>query len=324
MKRDRALKLSLTPRDRDTIFQELLALGIAQAGPDGPTHEAPNTFTTDPLGQRNSWKHRGLPHSWRGFVSWNGRQVARVANTRYPYDVRSVLDLLRTLDFSIAATNPAVDGWWIASDCAHPYPRPWCGFGRGHFGHGWMCAFSGEDGHARLVSRRWLDHGPWRVIRDEDHDLTLVVFHDLDTDEGTAIAQAHPGHRRMGIHDEAGFIQTDFPWDPSLQATGYNPATRTLDFFVAGREVEPFEMLQAAATKLYQPYEEGPVDRVVYTFLHEADARRHLHDLWLHGLEVRYTAAGPGERFRRIDDTYKPPPYELPDWVHQVRDREGF
>jgi len=321
MTSERALKLSLTPRHGETIFRDLLSLGIAQAGPDGRTREPPNTFTSNPIGQRNAWIHRDIPDYWGGFVSWNGRECAKVANTRYPFTVRSVLDVLRTLDFTIAATHSAVDGWWRD---AHPYPRPWRAFGRGHFGHGWMCAFSGEDGHARLVSRRWLDHGPWRVVRDEEHDLTLVVFHDLDTDEGTAIAQAHPGHVRMGICDGGGFIQRRFPWDRDFKATGYDPHTRTLDVFVAGREVEPFEMLQAAAIKLYQPYTDRPVDRVVYTFLYEADARRHLHDLWLRGLEVRYTAAGPGERFRRIDDAYEPPPHELPDWVHRVRDREGF
>ena len=65
------------------------------------------------------------------------------------------------------------------------YPDEWIkldgiGFGNMHSSHGWACAFRGK-GHDRLVSRRWLDFGPWRVIR-RPGDLTLVQFHDLDVD----------------------------------------------------------------------------------------------------------------------------------------------
>ncbi len=319
MKPMHALELSLTTRPGNTLFADLLSLGIAQQGPDGPVTRPPDRGRA--IGEGAYWEHRYVPgeYYWGGFVSWDGRDCAKVANTHFPYDVPYVLDLLRGLDFTHSATHSAVDGWWRK---AHPYPRPWIGFSDGHFGHGWLCAFSGADGHARLVSRRWLDHGPWRVIRDEERDLTLVRFHDLEADEGTALAQAHPGHVRMGISGQGGFIQSHFVWT-GFQATSYHPASRTLNLFVEGRDVTPFEMPQAAAVKRYQPHEGRPVDRVVYTFLREAEARRHLHELWLHGLEVRYTSSGPGERFRRIDDSYEPPPYELPDWVERVRDREG-
>ncbi|MFF0776571.1 hypothetical protein ACFYUK_47365 [Nonomuraea wenchangensis] len=47
-------------------------------------------------------------------------------------------------------------------DRAEPYRAR--SFGGGHYPHGWACAFRSK-GHLTLVSRRWLEHGPWRLLR---------------------------------------------------------------------------------------------------------------------------------------------------------------
>lgn len=197
------------------------------------------------------------------------------------------------------------------------YEGPSIGFSDGHWNHGWMCAFKGK-GHDRLVSRRWLDYGPWRLIRDETHDLSIVQFHDLNADDETALAQAKPGHERMGISETGGFIQTDFVWEHQSGAS-YDPVNQTLLYVVYGRTVSQEEMLEAAAVKLWQPLAK-PVKQVAYVFMDEKAARAHLHEAWLHNVEVR-TFINGAEVI--LTETYDPPAPKVPDWVKRLQDQEG-
>jgi hypothetical protein len=249
-------------------------------------------------------------------LSWDPDSCAKVKNTDYPFAPASLRDLLAPLDFTVASVLLAHFYPW-----RHPkdYKRP--GLGDGHFGAGSFAAFRGEDGHRRLVSRRWLDHGPWRLIRDEATDLTLVQYHDLDADEATALEQAKLGHQTMGIRPHGGFIQKRFVWG-RLEPNFYDRQRRTSIVLVHHDDpVAPRQMLEAAALKLWQPHEDTPIDQVAFVFTKEANARKHLRDLWLRGLEVRVMGTH-GEV--RIDDTYDPGPPEVPDWVQAVQDREGF
>jgi hypothetical protein len=70
-------------------------------------------------------------------------------------------------------------------------------------------------------------------------------------------------------------------------------------------------MLEACAHRRFRP-QGRPVDNVAYVFLLETDARRHLRDLWLRGLEVRAIIDG---REVRLDDRYESPPHVPPAWV---------
>lgn len=96
-------------------------------------------------------------------------------------------------------------------------------FGDGHYGHGWGCAFKG-DGHRNLVSRRWLEHGPWQLVRGAN-DVSLVLFHDLNADPATALEQAKPSHQRMGISPEGGYIQSSFVYRHDLSGM-FEPSRR--------------------------------------------------------------------------------------------------
>jgi hypothetical protein len=82
------------------------------------------------------------------------------------------------------------------------------------------------------LSPRWLDFGPWRVIR-RPNDTTWIQFH--DTDPAEAYEQAKVGHERMGISPTGGYIA----WhDKNLRAGAaevsgvYQPDTQTLEIVV--------------------------------------------------------------------------------------------
>ena len=91
---------------------------------------------------------------------------------------------------------------WQANKVAGDGGRELFGFAQTR-APGWGCMFVGERGHAQLVSRRWLEYGPWLLDRFAD-DVSLIQFHDLDADPATALAQALPGHRRLGDNDTGG------------------------------------------------------------------------------------------------------------------------
>src|SRR6185436_9555656 len=112
---------------------------------------------------------------------------------------------------------------WADGSPGDPYRAP--NFAELHFGHGWACAFRGE-GHDRLVSRRWLDFGPWKLRRGAN-DTSLVQFHALGVDAATALEQARIGHERMGISDSGGFIQARYVYAFELRGI-YDKARREL------------------------------------------------------------------------------------------------
>lgn len=120
------------------------------------------------------------------------------------------------------------------------------GFGDGHVSLGWAAAFKGA-GHDRLVSRRWLDGGPWKVIEGPE-DVSLVLFHDLDADAEQALKQARPAHEQMGIGDAGGFIQSGFAYERELAGL-YVSDRRVMKVVVMGRELDDLELLEWAAAR---------------------------------------------------------------------------
>lgn len=205
---------------------------------------------------------------------------------------------------------------WIEAD----YDR-WS-FSRGHIDHGWGCAFRGV-GHDHLVSRRWLDFGPWRTIRLPD-DTTFVQFHDLAiTDPAEAYAVAKVGHERMGVSYTGGFIQQVDQWMLDDAKGAYTAQDRKLHVVVAeGVEVPQLRMLNAATLRRHyrlNPGEPEPVERIAFVFVHEGQARAHLHELWLRELECWvHDARG----LRRLDADYHPTPTP-PDWARRLDASSG-
>lgn len=322
------LYLSFTPPDDQTCIDALLQSEMVGRGePDEWTGDYGKRWTGEksvPALLRDcgefclEWKPQ-TPD--RSFLLWH-----RVTSKSVPVTVTSVrnrrriadLDFVRTLlaqvPFEYGAASTVCSSWGASGT---PIKYIGTGFSDGHVPLGWLCAFKGR-GHDRLASRRWLEFGPWRLIR-EKGDLNIVQFHDLQADDETALKQAEPGHKRMGISEQGGFIQTDFYWQNTKKLTAlYDKNTQTLIRVVAGEEVSEYEMLEAAAIKFWKPVSQ-PVKQVAYSFIDEKQARRQLHQLWLRGLEVRAFVDG---HERRIDEDYHPTP-QIPDWVKRVQDREG-
>jgi len=234
---------------------------------------------------------------------------------RLPVDqvtLSAALELIEPLPFALCSFGASFFDEWNAAD----YKR-W-GFSRSHISFGWGCAFRGI-GHDQLVSRRWLDFGPWRVIR-RPNDTTLVQFHDLNlTDPAEAYEQAKLGHPRM----REGFLYPNYA-DFMDDVRGlYLAEQQRLEIVVPpGETVDPNSLYGAAAVRLYfraHPEEGhnapegtiGHVKTVAYVFVDEAQALAHLHILWLHEFEC-ILVDGRGKR--RLDDTYHPIP-DPPAWV---------
>lgn len=251
-------------------------------------------------------------------------------------DVRPLASLIRRIDparlvFQAAEAFETLDqgiGWIEAlpfevCSVGMLYPEEWAekqvtpySFGLGHVTHGWACAFRG-NGHQRLVSRRWLDAGPWRVIR-RAGDLTVVQFHDLAADPDTAAEQALPAWERMGISLTGGFLQVPYVFHHDVEGL-YIAETRTLEIVVPPNgAVDQLQMRDACAVRTrhgHVPADRKPIDQVAYVFLEPADARAHLHEMWLRELEV-WQVDQSGKR--RLDLEYQPVPPAPPAWVAAV------
>lgn len=179
------------------------------------------------------------------------------------------------------------------------------GFGGLLVDFGWGCALKGA-GHDRLVSRRWLTQGPWRLVKGVA-DTSLVQFHDLDASLEDALAEAAPGHRLLGNTDDTGFL-TLGPFRYRHDLAGLYEATqRRHKIVVAGRDVSHREMLEACRARAL-PKETGrpldqPIEQFAFVFMEDERANVHVHDLWARGLEC--WAVGK-DREVRLDDTYAP------------------
>jgi hypothetical protein len=223
-----------------------------------------------------------------------------------------VLAVLSTVPFELASFDVLHEEWDAEPNRYWPP-----GFANLHWPHGWACAFKGA-GHKRLVSRRWLEHGPW-LVRRGPNDTTLIQCHDLDADAATALEQAKPGHDRMGISENGGFLQwPGYVMKHAIEGL-YVAATRELRVVVHGRDVPESEMTDAAAMRAFNGYgDDKPIEKLIYVFMDEAAARKHLHQLWLRDIEVRALIRGVETR---LDADYAPEPVK-PEWVKRVEARE--
>jgi hypothetical protein len=235
----------------------------------------------------------------------HSRGERTLLSCRMPRDPREVLTRLEALPFDVATMRPLHPEWRRVPEG----PLGYRGTSLGGSTHGWLCAFRGA-GHDRLVSRRWLEHGPWRLHR-RDGDLSIVEFHDARADPMTALAQARPGHIRMGIHEEGGYIQPAYVY--SKLPRGFRASEGgLLKIIVHGRAVTPCEMLDCCALRIEtRTVDPGPVSDVAYVFVEEEEAQKHLHELWLRGLQCYAIREGMEVR---LDEGYTPEP-DVPAWV---------
>ncbi len=294
--------------DTGTLIERALASGFPSAGPptgvkvdrkprvlSGPWTD----IVRDGDDLRVAWGERAGLH-WRR--EWNYVSLRREP---FEFTPESVLALIRAWPFEACFTDPVHLSWLSGSGYRSV--------------HGWAFALKGA-GH-RLCSARIRDRGPWRILRDEEHDVTMFQFHDLDAPADLALEQARPGHALLAPSWLGGhYVGNSLLFRNGVEAAGYKPSfydpgTRTSIVLVEDREVSAEEMAVAAATRVHQIYPE-PVEQVAFVFMDEARARRQLPALWLYGLEARAMTA-QGER--RIDLDYEPPPPpELPAWVQRL------
>jgi hypothetical protein len=221
----------------------------------------------------------------------------------YPLAAAKVLADFATVPFELGTLMSPFDEWH------KHYQAPSFGDQQGLLG--WGCMFKGA-GHDRLVSRRWLDFGPWLVHRGPD-DTTLVQFHDLAASLEQAIEQARPGHQRMGITKTGGFIQTDYVFTHKPNGL-YAAADRSLRILINGRDVPQIEMLDAAAYRsIHRGDADQPVESLRFIFVDgEQRARAHLHELWLRELECWAIVDGVE---KRLDADYHPARLSPPAWA---------
>jgi len=160
------------------------------------------------------------------------------------------------------------------------------------------------------VSRRWLDVGPWRVLRGSN-DTTLVQFHSLGATPAIALKQAKPAHTSMGIDDSGGYLQEPFVFETKIKGL-YDAAHQRLRIVVLGREIPDVELLDACALRQAGTLGTNqPLRQVAYVFPNPKEAERNLPRLWPRELEC-WTIVDGEER--RLDEDYLPAT-KPPAWV---------
>lgn len=265
---------------------------------------------------------RGGRANWTS--TWTSHRTTKIINIYSPSSrvkvqipdafstVTEGIGWIESIPFDVCSIGTIYPDEWNAMQ-VEPF-----GFGSSHMIHGWACAFRGA-GHERLVSRRWLEFGPWRLIR-RPGDLSVVQFHDIGVDPETAARHARSGHERMGISRIGGYLQIPYHFTSTVEGL-YVAERRTLEVVVPpGGTIDQVRMRDACALRYMHrvtPAAEKPIDQVAFVFVDEADARAHLHELWLRELEV-WLVDGAGKR--RLDDAYAPT-LDPPRWVLKLDDR---
>jgi len=171
----------------------------------------------------------------------------------------------------------------------------------GHFELGWGVAFRGK-GHDIMMSRRWIERGPWTVIK-RPGDLTILQVHSLTDTRSEMESRIRRASRALYWRTGGEITRTPVP------VRGlYTAETRTFEIVVAPDIVVDVEQMNSARALIGKGSE--PIDRVAFVFIDRADAERQLHALWLRDLECWFVDdAGR----HRLDDRYTPASDKEPD-----------
>lgn len=186
--------------------------------------------------------------------------VVRVGNSGVTVDMATLLKQLATIPFEVASfankyltkTGEKLPGVSRVSP------------GYMHEKLGWALAFRGR-GHERLVSRRWLSSGPWKLWT--EGEISVVQFHALDVDLPTAMEQAAPSYAMFDTDSAtSGIIDPDRPYEPETSGARVEVNTAPSDE----------ELHARAATG-------GPI---AFVFSSDKEARAALPRIWPYGHEV--------------------------------------
>ncbi len=302
------LSLSLSGPDPAAIAQGLVNAGLFPGGPperlevDGAKRAAKGDWLPPALTRAKTSVEASYDDGTSLSVSRRG--LVRLERAEVEIRDPGLLETLAPLPFELAVVGRLYDQWVLDE-------VPKFGFGDGHVALGWACGFKGA-GHRRLVSPRWLEFGPWKMIP-AGKELTWVQFHELEADADTALAQAAPGWERMGISDVGGFIQTGFVYTDDVGGV-YEAAERRLKVVAAAEGPTPRKMLELAAARVDPRIQtQRPFDRTGFVFVDAAEGRAKLHECWLYEHEV-LVIEEEGEV--RIDAKYAPTPTP-PAWARR-------
>jgi hypothetical protein len=257
------------------------------------------------------WLTRWLPRAkkhvqaaWsNGSTLWHSDTCVLAVSRSFADDLPGLARFVTGLPFELAAFWTPHAARWAAAGYR---PR---GFAGGHIQNGWGCMFKGA-GHDRLVSRRWLEHGPWRMTR-HPGDVSQLELYDLRADADTAMAQAKRGSERLGISPTGGFLQKPYVYASKLDGV-YDARARTYKIPVASRTLKQSEMLDACGLRAERRGDpEAPIECAGFAFVMGKDeAAPYVHELWLRELGCWAVVDGADVR---LDDSHTPTP-EKPPW----------
>ncbi|MBK7585210.1 MAG: hypothetical protein IPI67_34110 [Myxococcales bacterium] len=287
------------------ILLGLRASGVFPAGKPDTIEQGVKTLTAGDDWFQVAQTHAGTFTFGEGHTFLFVRQpdLVKISLEGQLIEPVALLGKLAQVPFDLAAFT-SFHHDWASGRMDEVYRGP--SFGKLHSPLGWGCAFRGQ-GHQRMLSRRWLEFGPWRILH-ADPDTTLLQFFDLTADASAALAQARIGHERL----IAGFLPEADPEDIDLQGL-YSRHQRKLIITVKARTISAKELREAAIVRRFQSFgEDKPIDNIVYVFVDEAEAMQHLEAMWFHGFEVRLI--GDDGQERRIDEGFEPR-VQRPAWV---------
>ncbi len=255
----------------------------------------------------SDWRARLLDPAADGvMVMWSGDDaIGRNPGAAWctfpdvPLAPEAVLQRFASLPFEVAVLT-IVEDFWLEAEYFAP------AIGADHALLGWGMSFKGAGHENSIVSRRWLEHGPFRRLQGPS-DTTFVQFCDVTADGPTSLAQAKPAHAWI----VAGFLRPKHHYKHDITGV-YTKQDGLLRIVVNGRTVSAQEILDACAARRDRKNDpEKPISNIAYIFVDEGEARAHLEALWLRGLECR-VADGRGEQ--RLDDDFTPS-ISKPAWV---------
>ncbi len=319
------LKMSLNGADNLKLLRALTLL--EPFNKKKPTIVSVNDF--DWYEGSSDWIDKWIPKSkhgltacwgnWRigeyeeGFLHIHPRfNIVKLRIGDYPRDPQALLAMLESLPWTQVTFGSIYSSWYDYDSKEYPHIR----FADMHHPLSWGCAFKGL-GHRELVSRRWLEFGPWHLLKGAN-DTSFVQFHDLEADCETALEQAKIGHQRMGFTTTGGIIPSKSSFRHPIKGL-YTFEERKLEIVTIERKISQSEMLDCCAARYHQALgEDKPLDTLAYVFMKEDEAREHLHELWLREIECWTFINGSRTR---IDTDYHPIP-QKPDWVRKLEDKE--
>jgi hypothetical protein len=232
------------------------------------------------------WKERMLAAEVDGLrVSWGGdcnigRNAGAIAAgfPEVPLDPEKVLEFVAPLPFELCVPS-GIEHW------DDDYFPP--AIGADHALLGWGCVLKGAGHENSMVSRRWVEHGPWRVFHGAE-DTTFMQFHELGIERAASMPQAQASHDWM----VAGFLRPTHRYAQDVRGV-YTADDGLLRVVVNDRQMSDRELLDAcAARRDGRADPDKPIRNVAYVFVDEQAARERLDALWLRGLECRALIKG--------------------------------